>query len=97
MLPLCFYSLLLLRRFRLRPVILFWMLVQVAPLAAQQESLRIDRDGTVHITDLSVPLSGFLSPESRDCMLELLLKKPFSGGPTAEEGIKIVNPACYQR
>lgn len=88
MLPLCFNSLVLLRRFRLEPVILFWMLIQVAPLAAQQQSLRIDADGTVHIKDLSVPLSSFLSSEAREYMLELLLEKPFSGGPSAAEDIK---------
>jgi epsilon-lactone hydrolase len=45
-------------------------------------------DGTVHIKDLSVPLSNFQSSEARDYLLELLLKKPFSGGPNAAEDIK---------
>ena len=48
----------------------------------------IDKDGTVHIKDLAVPLSNFLSPEGRDYMLEILLEKPFDGGPGAEEDIK---------
>jgi len=73
---------------RLRPLAWFWMLAQVAPLAAQPQPLRLDEEGTVHITDLSVPLSSFLSPEARDYMRELLLKKPFSGGPSAAEDIK---------
>jgi monoterpene epsilon-lactone hydrolase len=83
------YSLLRVLRFRLFvPVIWLCIMIPVAPLAAQQRPLRVDVDGTVHITDLSVPLSNFLSSEARDYMLELLLKKPFSGGPSAAEDIK---------
>ena len=52
------------------------------------QPLIIDKDGTVHIRDLAVPLSNFLSPEGRDYMLEILLEKPFAGGPSAAEDIK---------
>jgi epsilon-lactone hydrolase len=82
---------LLLRALRISqflPLIGLWMMTWVAPLAAQQQSLRIDEDGTIHVTDLTVPLSSFLSSEARNYMLELLLKKPFSGGPSAAEDIK---------
>jgi monoterpene epsilon-lactone hydrolase len=88
MIPLRFSTFGLPRRYRLAPIIWFWMLAQVAPLVAQQQSLHIDEDGTIHITNLSVPLSSFLSSEARDYMLELLLKKPFSGEPSAAEDIK---------
>jgi monoterpene epsilon-lactone hydrolase len=48
----------------------------------------VDPDGTLHISDVSVPLSSFLSPEARSYMLHLLRDKPFSGGPSAAQDIK---------
>jgi len=47
-----------------------------------------DPDGTLHIKDLSVPLSNFLSPEARSYMLHLLRDQPFVGGPSAAQDIK---------
>lgn len=38
-------------------------------------------DGTILIKDLSVPLSGLLSPEAHAYMLHLLRDRPFAGGP----------------
>jgi acetyl esterase/lipase len=72
---------------RFAPAVLIWMLL-LLPLSAQQQPTSIDEDGTIHTGNLSVPLSSFLSPEARDYMLELLLKRPFSGGPSAAEDIK---------
>ncbi len=45
-------------------------------------------DGTLHIQNLSVPLSSFLSPEARAYMLHLLRDQPFSGGPSPAQDIK---------
>ena len=39
-----------------------------------------DPDGTLHISDISVPLSSFLSPEARSYMVHLLRDKPFREG-----------------
>jgi len=47
-----------------------------------------DPDGTLHISELSVPLSSFLSPAARSYMLHLLRDKPFSGGPSPAQDIK---------
>jgi acetyl esterase/lipase len=47
-----------------------------------------DPDGTLHIRDLSVPLSTFLSPEARSYMLHVLRDQPFAGGPSAAQDIK---------
>jgi epsilon-lactone hydrolase len=48
----------------------------------------VDPDGTLHVNDLSVPLSSFLSPEARAYMLHVLRDRPFSGGPSAMQDIK---------
>ncbi len=48
----------------------------------------VDPDGTLHIKDLAVPLSSFLSPEARSYMLHLLRDQPFAGGPSAAQDIK---------
>ncbi len=48
----------------------------------------VDPDGTLHVKDLSVPLSSFLSPEARSYMLHLLRDQPFAGGPSAAQDIK---------
>ncbi|HUA17629.1 MAG TPA: alpha/beta hydrolase [Bryobacteraceae bacterium] len=45
-------------------------------------------DGTLHIKELSVPLSSFLSPEARAYMLHLLRDQPFAGGPTPVQDIQ---------
>ena len=47
-----------------------------------------DPDGTLHISELSVPLSSFLSPAARSYMLHLLRDKPFLGGPSPAQDIK---------
>ncbi|MGD0131784.1 MAG: alpha/beta hydrolase [Bryobacteraceae bacterium] len=47
-----------------------------------------DPDGTLHVQDLRVPLSSFLSPEARSYMLHLLRDQPFAGGPSAGQDIK---------
>jgi epsilon-lactone hydrolase len=54
--------------------------------AASRE--RVDADGTLHIQNLSVPLSSFLSPEAHAYMLHLLRDQPFSGGPSPAQDIK---------
>jgi len=48
----------------------------------------IDADGTLHIKDLAVPLSSYLSPEARSYLLHLLRDQPFAGGPSATQDIK---------
>ncbi len=47
-----------------------------------------DPDGTLHIRDIAIPLSSFLSPEARSYMLHLLRDRPFAGGPSAAQDIK---------
>ena len=59
-----------------------------AQLADKQKSEAVDPDGTLHISELSVPLSSFLSPAARSYMLHLLRDKPFSGGPNPAQDIK---------
>ena len=54
--------------------------------AADREG--VDPDGTLHIRDLPVPLSSFLSPEARSYMLHLLRDQPFAGGPSAAQDIQ---------
>jgi len=48
----------------------------------------VDQDGTLHVQDLHVPLSSFLSPEARSYMLHLLRDRPFAGGPSATQDVK---------
>jgi len=48
----------------------------------------VDQDGTLHVQDLRVPLSSFLSPEARSYMLHLLRDRPFAGGPSAAQDVK---------
>jgi acetyl esterase/lipase len=48
----------------------------------------VDPDGTLHISDLAVPLSSFLSPAARSYMLHVLRDQPFSGGPSPTQDIK---------
>jgi acetyl esterase/lipase len=59
-----------------------------AQLAGRQKGEAVEPDGTLHISDVSVPLSSFLSPEARSYMLQLLRDKPFSGGPSPAQDIK---------
>jgi len=59
-----------------------------AQLADTLKGEAVDPDGTLHISDLSVPLSSLLSPEARSYMLHVLRDKPFSGGPTPTQDIK---------
>jgi len=59
-----------------------------AQLADRHKGEAVDPDATLHISDLSVPLSSFLSPEARSYMLHLLRDKPFSGGPSSAQDIK---------
>ena len=54
--------------------------------AADREG--VSPDGTLHIRDLPVPLSSFLSPEARSYMRHLLRDQPFAGGPSAAQDIK---------
>ena len=59
-----------------------------AQLTDRDKGEGVDPDGTLHISDLSVPLSSFLSPEARSYMLHVLRDKPFSGGPSPAQDIK---------
>jgi monoterpene epsilon-lactone hydrolase len=59
-----------------------------AQLADRQKGEAVHPDGTLDISDVSVPLSSFLSPEARSYMLQLLRDKPFSGGPSPAQDIK---------
>jgi epsilon-lactone hydrolase len=59
-----------------------------AQLADRRKGEAVQPDGTLHISDVSVPLSSFLSPEARSYMLQLLRDKPFSGGPSPAQDIK---------
>lgn len=56
------------------------------PVAEAAED--ISSDGTVHVNNLAVPLSSYLSSEARSYMLHLLRDRPFSGGPSAAQDIK---------
>jgi epsilon-lactone hydrolase len=59
-----------------------------AQLGDNSKSKAVDPDGTLHVNDLSVPLSSFLSPEARSYMLHVLRDKPFSGGPSPAQDIQ---------
>ena len=59
-----------------------------AQRAGQLQGQAVDPDGTLHVNNLSVPLSSFLSPEARAYMLHVLRDRPFSGGPSATQDIK---------
>jgi monoterpene epsilon-lactone hydrolase len=59
-----------------------------AQSAGNLKSEAADPDGTLHISELPVPLSSFLSPAAHSYMLHLLRDKPFSGGPSPAQDIK---------
>jgi acetyl esterase/lipase len=60
----------------------------LAMISGAADRAGVDPDGTLHIRDLTVPLSNFLSPEARSYMLHLLRDQPFAGGPSAAQDIK---------
>jgi len=60
----------------------------VAVISSASSQERVDPDGALHIQDLPVPLSSFLSPEARTYMLHLLRDHPFAGGPSPEQDIQ---------